>query len=342
MTSPSRADVKALLVSLLPAGSDQLYDLSESAYIGGTLSGLAGALKDTLTDRIAVLRNEVNPSTVAELLPEWEQATGLAYTPIALYGTIDQRRNAVLAALRMSGGSFSLDEIRGIVAPYFLYADPSQIAILEVDRGTFRNAHTYTNSTPITVAMGASGLSTVYVSDDPRVSSAGATAVVTITTTRLDGVELSFGPLPRTAFFPAGWLARDSTSATFEAYRLFGPSLAGAPIRGNWFLIFKNNLAPMTIDSWSLFVEGEGVNYGGGSPPPRIGEGLGAGIFNFAVVADPAKLGTGYDLVGAQRALSRWKPAHVNGRVISFLPMTATICMTPGTPTATPGLAIPC
>ena len=342
MSGPSRAEVKALLTSLLPAGSEQLYDLSESAYIGGTLSGLAGALKDTLTDRIAVLRNEVNPSTVAELLPEWEQATGLAYTPIALFGTIEQRRNAVLAALRMSGGSFSLDEIRSIVQPYFLYADPSQIAILEPDRGAQRTAHTYINGTPVTVAMGVAGLSAVTVPDDPRVSQAGASAVITLTTTRLDQLSLVIqGPDGFQAVFPAGWLARDATSATFEAFRLFAPGFARKGIRGTWSLGFVNAAASTTLHTWGLFVEGEGAIFGPGVPPPRLGEGKGAVVFEFAVVADLTKLGTGYDLVGAARAITRWKPAHVNGFIAVTTPM-GSICAIPDTDNAIPDFAIPC
>lgn len=342
MNGPSREDVKALLVSLLPAGSDQLYDLSESAYIGGTFSGLAGALKDTLYDRIAVLRDEVNPSTVAELIPEWEQACGLAYTPIALYGTTEQRRNAVLAALRMSGGSFSLDEIRSIVQPYFLYADPSQIVILEVDRGSLRNSNTRTNGTPITVAMGVTGASSVTVPDDPRVSQAGASAVITITTTRLDQLSLVIqGPDGFQAVFPAGWLARDNTAATFEAFRLFAPKFAGRAIRGTWTLGFVNPAASVTLHTWGLFVEGEGAIFGPGVPPPRLGEGKGAVVFEFAVVADLTKLGTGYDLLGAARAITRWKPAHVNGFVAVTTPM-GSICAIPDTDNAIPDFAIPC
>lgn len=342
MTSPSRAEVKALLASLLPAGSEQLYDLSESAYIGGTLSGLAGALKDSLTDRIAVLRDEVNPATVAELLPELEAATGLTFTPIARFGSIEQRRNAVLASLRMNGGSFSLDDIRSIVQPYFLYQDPSQIRILEVDRGTQRSTHTYTNGTTITAPAGAIRTSTVIVADDPRVSQAGATAYVTLTTTRLDtAVVLLQGPDGTQAGFPAGWLARDATSVTFEAFRFFAPVFARKAIRGPWTLAFGGGAAPVTLDAWGLFVEGEGVIYGAGTPPARLGEGLGAAMFTFAVVADLTKLGAGYDLIGAARAISRWKPAHIGAFIAPTSPL-GPVCAIPDTDNAIPDFAIPC
>lgn len=342
MTTPSRAEVKALLVSLLPPGSEQLYDLSESAYIGGMLSGLAGAVKDSATDRIDALRREVNPSTITELLPEWEQATGLAYAPIARFGSIEQRRNAVLAALRMNGGSFSIDDIRSIVQPYLLYQDPSQIVILEVDRDALRTAHILTNSTPVTVAMGVTGSSTVAVTDDPRVSAAGATAYVVVSTTRLDTLSIMLeGPDGSQVSYGPGWLARDATSVSTETYRLFAPTFARKAINGVWTLRFLNAAAATTIHTWILFAEGEGTIFDAAVPPNRIGEGSGGAIFSFAVVADPTKLGVGYDLEGARRAISRWKPAHVLGLIINGSPFGGW-CAIPDTESAIPDYAIPC
>ena len=315
--APSRQDVKDLLVSLLPQGSAELYELDESAYIGGTLSALAGALKDTTTDRLAQLRKEVNPATIAELIPDWEQATGIGYAPIARFGTPAQRHNGVLAALRMNGGSFSLDDIRSIVQPFFLYADPSQIDIVEADRTALRTAHTYTNSVPVTVLAGATGTSTVNVIDDPRVSTAGATAYITVTTTRLDQLSLVLtGPDGTAVAFPAGWLARNPDSVTFEGYRLFAPSFARRQISGDWTLAFRNAAASVTLDAWGLFVEGEGWIYDTAIPPSIIGEGLGSELFRFTVIADSAKLGAGYDLNGAQRAITRWQPADSQGSIL--------------------------
>ena len=64
-----------------------------------------------------------------------------------------QRVNAVIATLRISG-SFSLDDIRAIVQPYFLYADPSQIVILENSRSGLKTLHTYPSGITITGTAG--------------------------------------------------------------------------------------------------------------------------------------------------------------------------------------------
>lgn len=342
MSTLSQADVQRLLISLLPLGSEQLYNLSPSAYIGGTLQGLAGTLKASLFDRLDVLRSEVNPSTVEEMLPEWEQACGLAFTPIALFGTVSQRRDAVLAVLRMSG-SFSLDDIRAIVQPYFRYANASEIEILETPRTAFTTAHTYLNGTPITAVAGTPTETTVTVLDDPAVGLAGATVFLLLTTTRPnrmlfkltgpDGFNVSYGP---------GWLTTVQTAVTGQLYALFAPSFARKAINGTWTLRFYNLDVDATIPSWGLFVEGIGVNYDRAVPPNRIGEGLGAGIFQFAVVADPAKLGAGYDLEGAQRALTRWKPAHTVGTIVQVSTLTSDVCAVPDTANAIPNRALPC
>jgi hypothetical protein len=342
MSAPSQAEVLQLLISLLPAGSEQLYDLSASAYIGGLFQGLAGSLKETVLDRIEALRGEVNPSTLVELLPVWEQACGLAFTPIALFGTVAQRRDAVLAALRMSG-SFSHDDIRAIVQPYFLYANAAEIEILETPRTAYITAHTYSNTTPVTTPAATPALSTVSVLDDPAVGQAGATAIVNLTTTRLDRQLFALrGPDGFRVFFGLGWLSQEASSVTNQTYFLFAPRFARKAIRGTWTLEFHNLDVGSTVNSWGLFVEGQGVNFDRSVPPVRIGEGLGAGIFNFAVVADPAKLGTGFDLEGAQRALTRWKPAHTVGAIVQISPITSDVCAIPDTPNAIPNRALPC
>ncbi|MFO0578707.1 MAG: putative phage tail protein [Polyangia bacterium] len=341
MTAPSRDEVRRLLISLLPAGSEELYDLSRSAYIGGSLDALAGALQQTLTDRIEVLRQEVNPATMAEQLPQWEQACGLAYSPVALFGTLQQRRDAVLAVLRTSG-SFSLDDIRAIIEPYFRYASSADIEILETPRASLTAAHTYVGTGPVTVPIFAPGRISVTVLDDPAVSPAGATAFVLLTTNRADRMVFSLqGPDGFLVVFPSGWLSAVPYAVTNVLFTLYAPSFAGKKIQGTWTLSFSNLADSATVTSWALFVEGIGVNYDRASPPNRIGEGLGASIFEFAVVADPAKLGDGFDLEGAQRALSHWKPAHTFGTVVQISPVTSAVGAIPDTVNAIPDRAVP-
>ena len=133
----TQADAKRLLISLLPAGSEDLYALDNTDFIGGVLYSLAGVVKDYGTDRMEALVSELNPASIEENLSAWEQATGLSKTKVALYGTVEQRKQAVIAVLRMRG-AFALSDIRAIIQPYFLYADPTQIEILESDRAAQR------------------------------------------------------------------------------------------------------------------------------------------------------------------------------------------------------------
>lgn len=334
----SRDEAKQLLVSLLPAGSDQLYDLANTAVIGGTLYGLAGALKQVLLDRIEQLHLELNPSTMTEKIPDWESACGLTNTPIARFGTLDQRRNAVLAVLRTSG-SFSYDDIRAIVQPYFLYQDPSQIVILETSRAALRTAHTYSYTTPESIPAASSRLYGVIVPDSPRVSPAGAHLLCNLTGYVGDVAMVLGAPDGTLVSFPAGTLP--PLTVTAQGYDLCAPGFAGKAIKGTWTLGVRTASAPLTLNSWAVFVEGLGVIYDTAMPPNRIGQGLGAPMFEFAVFADPALLGTGYDLVGAQRSITRWKPAHTQGFIATANPMGG-ICAIPDTTSAIPDIAFAC
>lgn len=335
----TRADIKALLISLLPAGSEQLYALENTDNIGGTLYALAGALKDTATDRVEALRREVNPATIVEKIPDWEQACGLSNTALAKFGTPLQRRNAVLSVLR-EHGSFNLDDIRAAVQPYFLYADPSQIQIVETYQPYLAALHTYANPTPLVLGPSATGSRLVKVLDDPRVSPAGAQVLI-----GLSGVldEIGFvltAPDGRAKVFAPGYLGRGTVAVV--AYILYAAEMVGAAIRGTWTLAMTTGpSAGATLTNWSLYVEGLGVNFDNASPPNRIGEGLGAAMFQFGVVADPALLGAGYDLEGAYRAVQKVKPAHTIGVILSKNVLGG-ICPIPDDPPTIPDRVIAC
>lgn len=333
----TQAELKRLLISLLPEGSADLYALENTDIIGGQLNALAGTLKDMVADRFDAAVRNLNPATADENIPSWEAATGLSNSKTALYGTLAQRRNAYLAALRMRG-AFSLDDIRAILQPYLLYADASQIEILEADRGAQRTAHTYAGT-----ALGPAALvqGFVDVPDDPRVSPAGVILEFEITTTRLDSVVVTLRN-PAGVFYQrlAGFLDSEPTSVTAEPLRIVFPEFARAAIKGQWRVeFFSASGANITIGSWSLFVEGLGNVYDANGDV--VSQGLGAAIFNFVAVADLALVGAGYDVEGAQRALTRWKPAHTQGG-ITTTNASGNACAIPNTPNAIPNNAIPC
>lgn len=336
----SQADIKALLVGLLPAGSEQLYNLDNSAYIGGTLNALAAALKETETEAIDQARREVNPSTIAAKIPDWEQACGLSNTVLAHFGTRDQRRNAILSVLR-EHSSASLEDIRAAVQPYFLYQNPAQIEIIETPRSSLMVAHTCLVGTPVAIGPSSSGRIAVTVLDDPAVSPAGATAFISVTG-RLE--ELSFrltGPDGRAKSWPAGYLG--SGSVTAGTYKLYAREFAGAKIRGSWTLTLTSGPSDgATLESWGCFVEGLGATFDTSSPPQRIGQGLGAAMFEFAVVADPALLGAGFDLEGAAGAIQKVKQAHLVGTIVLKNQITTDGCAIPDEAATLPNRSIPC
>lgn len=336
----SQSDIRRLLIELLPAGSEELYDLDITAFIGGTVNALAGAFKDTATDLIDQLRLEVNPSTIDEKIPDWEQACGLSNTLLAQFGTKEQRRNAILSVLREQS-SFSLDDIRAAVQPYLLYDDPADIQIVETPRDVLGLAHTYLNGTPVVIGASGSGSSSVQVLDDPAVSPAGATAFISVTG-HLD--EMTFrltGPDGRAKNWPAAFLG--TATVSMGTYALYGIEFAGAKIRGSWTLSFTCGAsAGATLESWGVFVEGLGVNFDNRVPPQRTGQGLGAAIYEFGVVADPALLGVGFDLQGAYKAIQKVKPAHVLGDILVKNSITNDACAIPDEPATLPDQVLPC
>lgn len=333
--SLSRAEAHRMLLAFLPPGSEQLYDLGTAAGIGKFFYAISGALKTYGTDIIDTLRREVSPLTIVDNIPVWEEALGLNNTPVAKFGTEAQRRNAIIAWLRQSG-SFALNDIRAIVQPYFLYDDANDIEILETNRANMFIAHDYTGNAFGAVAPNASTFSTVKILDDPRVGNGVVRVHFKLSGTLEEiGVYL-IGPDGMIASWDQGYLGTGFVPLT--DFYLSTDKFTGHAILGDWTFGVYTGPNATVISTWDLFVEGLGVNYDINGR--RNGEGLGAGMFEMAVVADLSKLGLGYDINGAIRALKRWKPAHVRANVA--YKVDGTYCATPDTFTAIPDRAIPC
>lgn len=323
-------DVKRHIQSGFPQGSEWVYDWDNPrADIGQYFTALAGAIKRFGTDILDILRAEINPLTIVQNIPVWEAALGLGNTPIAKFGTLNQRRQAILAWLRQAGNN-SLDDIRGLVQPYLLYADQNQIQILEPDRLVLETMHTYAGPGFAIPALSAANRSTT-VKDDPVVSPAGAWLILNLTA-QTDELTIKIeGPSGFSKTYPTGYLGEGSVANS--GFRLGAKEFAGLAIRGTWKLFVATGAVPATVNSWGVFVEGLGRN-------PDGSQGLGAAMFEFAVVADPTLTGVGSDIEGAQRAINRFKPGHTIGTTIIKSGMDA--CAIPDTLSAIPDQAIPC
>jgi len=303
----TEAEVKKLLISCLPPGSGEAggYAIGETQNIGKMLSALAGVMKTYGTDIIDRLPDEFCPLTCTEKIPDWEAALGLTETPVAKFGTVIQRRNAIISQLRQSG-TFSLSDIRACVQPYLLYDNPANIVILETSRADLNAAHTYTNST------GFSGSNTttrqeVAILDSGEVSRGGVTLTVDISGI-LNQVYFLLFVGPRGWPFSRNDFGKEDYTGILTLHADYSPADNRAPLGDTAYLTIGIGPDPVTINSWSVTVEGEG-------PQLPAGEGLAGAMFEFVVAAHPGLLGAGYDIEGANRALQRIKPAHVRGSV---------------------------
>lgn len=336
--SMSRAEALQMFLAMFPPGYDQVIDLTPGTNAYGVMYATSGAVKAYLSDYVDTLRDEINPLTCTQKLSDWESALGLRDTPIARFGTTAQRRNAVIAWLRQSG-SFSLDDIRAAVQPYFLYNNPTQIEIVETDRTILATQHTYLGGTGVSVPANSYVESPITILDDPRTSPASGLVGVNLDCTNVE--QLYFRLLtPNRKYCDVLPGALGSGSVIAQDYFLHFNGLGGTPILGDWSLwIGCQGGAGATINAWTLMAEGQGVNFDVSGN--RNGEGLGAAMFYFAIVADEDKLGSGYDLIGARRAIKRLKPAHTDCEIV-FQPTGALSSYAiPDTRSATPDGAIP-
>lgn len=303
--SVDAAQVRQLLVGGMPPGSEDLWDFRSSTVVGRLFSALAAGHKATAHDFLELQRREGNPLTIVSDIPDWEQALSLSQSATALFGTPDQRRGQVLSSLRQSAEA-TFDNIRAIVQPFFNYADPAQIQILEADREALRAAHTYAGKTlPLTIGAGGVGVVNFQVPDEGRVSRAGAWLFLNVDSNNLILTSFTLrGPISG----QASWSSIDSGVVTAQDYSLPTLQLLDEPAGpGAWELTINCLGTGLTLNSASLFLEGQGYGV------TRL-EGLGGVVHTWAVVFDASKVAPGAtsDLPGAYLALRRIKPAHTS------------------------------
>lgn len=326
------AEVRQALLAAFPEGFRDYIDTDEPGNVGKFITGAAQAWKAAGFDQVDRMYLEISPLACIEKVPDWEGACGLSETPIAQFGTIDQRRAAYLAKLRESGTS-SIPDIQTAVQPFLMYQDQSQIQVLEADRIALQTAHTYTMGALVLGASSTGLQNFTPVLDDPRVGAAGAIVTLQLTA-NLDEFRFSIeGPDGTTATFGPNYLGDGSIVGGDFTVR--SKLFVGKRIKGTWSLRIQTGpSAGATLHNATLFVEGLGRN-------PDGSEGLEANIHEFVVFADPALLGTGYDIEGANRTVQRIKPAHTRGAV-TLGSAAGDACAIPDTVSAIPDRAIPC
>lgn len=299
----TRDDVRENVVGLLPPGARDLYDLGTSSSIVYNLfDAVAACLKQYGFDYVDLLRLEINPATCFQKLPDWERVFGMAAR-----GTVLQRINAVISRLRESGAS-TRPLIRAIVGPLLGYVDPSALEIIECSRSALDALTAY--FWPTGAIPGAGDYNEVVaVGDAANVSQAGVRMELYIT--HADVSQLLFALTAPTGeqkqwSLPPG-------AAAGDLFVLRSPFHAGVPITGNWNLIISNSGAGGTVDGGSLIrVDGIGRD-------ARGIDALGAEIFKYAVLSDPALEGVNGnapDFVAARAAIARLNPSHCQGYLV--------------------------
>lgn len=99
---PTAAEYREQLKALLPPG--QAFPRDPGTTMHDLLDGMSIELA-RVDGRASVLPQEANPSTTAELLPDWERVAGLPdKCSGALEETVQGRRNALLTKLTSTGG----------------------------------------------------------------------------------------------------------------------------------------------------------------------------------------------------------------------------------------------
>jgi len=309
--------VRRLIVSLLPPGAADLYDLDNSdADVYRLLDGIATFIRANVSDLLDVLRDEVNPATATDKIADWETALGLTQTALAQQGAsaITLRRQQVVARLREFGAS-SIPNIRAALQPLMQYGPAATIEIVECDRSALSTEHTYTFGTGAIPAGGTLSKS-VVVPDDAMVSLSGVTLNITLTHPVPTDLTINVTAPDATGFVYTLADYHIDSSASATAYVLRKPDATGTTsIAGTWSLLISDGgIDGGTLDACTVTVEGIGRD-------SLRNDGLGAAQFDWGVIVDETKVDSAVspwtmDYGAIDAVIQRWNPAHCIGNVI--------------------------
>lgn len=257
----SHAEAVLLIKEHFPPHSDLLYDWdAPAAFITQLLAFLGDVLKLYGYDVADRLLREVSPLTCIELLPYWEAALGIIYTQGAGQLGPEQRRQAVLAALRTIGPLTPFNLLAALAA--LVGYDPGTTPeLLEFDKTDMTGVPIFTETIatngdiPELVDWDPGAL----VRWSPVLLDGGFTwatgAAVYITLSGATSSECRFrleAPNYQLATWEGG---PDRTDLILRS-----PVFAGGPAHGSWRLYAFRVMGstPVAISAWSLVTLGAG------------------------------------------------------------------------------------
>lgn len=297
---------RAFLLGLLPRGIDRVYDFSSGADFDKLLTGAAEQFALRVATPTDAVEADSNPVTLTSTgLAAWEAVLGIN----GAARSVAQRQAAIIARLREFGGASTLPAIKAILGPILGYANPSQLVIIETDRAALTLAHTYPSTGAVAIVGGGSNAQSAKVGDDPKVSQAGAQIYLdNFSASNYSDVSVVLaGPDATTKTWT------NPSRGAQDPLVLYAPEFAGKAINGTWTVTVSSAAGNVNADDWRLIVEGIGWQTVMGGA-----QGLGAAIFEWAVLVDPALAGVmappDYSL--ALATLRRIKPAHTQAYLV--------------------------
>lgn len=298
---------KALLKAFLPPGFVDWFDFSPGSFGDLVLEAAAEQFAPRIDGTTSDAEANNNPWTLIHSgLSDWEVALGIA----SLSTSSDAARAAAIVSKVRQNGASTLDNIRSIVGPLLGYSNPTQLQIIETNRSTLEALHTYENGSGISVTA-SSTTRTIAVGDNAPASQFGA--------------RLAFDNFSVTD--PNDWSITlqgpDSTTKTIsndpsmvrngsDPQYFYFPGFSGLLCDGVWTVTVQSVAGTVTADDVKIYVEGIGRSVQG-----RI-DGLGAQIFYWSVVVDPALEGVAHasDRNAAIVAIEKIAPAHTLGGLV--------------------------
>lgn len=319
MSSADYLDLKQELISGFPPGTEDWLDWLDPDGPGPLMEATGHVLEDRGTAQVDALRLELSPLTCSAAgLARWERTLDLQNSRITLRGDTERRRAQVLSRLREVGNS-NKRMVQTILNSFLLYADQTQIELMESNRSQVRTANEKRHFGVVDFGPGAippTAQISWVVWDDPRVSKGGVQVDLNVTCSDLSTLEISLYAPDGAVYsqvMPLGVGGRTAGPGGVNL-RIYEPRFAGhGKIFGTWRMSITSANVGDSLLGAVLLVEGLG-RYDDWRGVPC--NGLGAAMYEWGVVVDAALLGTDYDLDGARHAVRRLSYARSIGNII--------------------------